>query len=294
MAGDSGGPEIEAELVDPHVSGGGVALQVGIQHHVELLAALRSREAESRELDDTLHGSRAGAAGDRCAELRIEVGVQRSRFQADVLAGERPQRPDVDGRIDVEGDAGRRRRERDRQGRRLHPDLEVLLVGENGGLEQHLQGLSRAEVVDLDVEMLDSQLLCPARRLVDERDLSFAQRRVVDAEEREVGLLLVLRLLFGALGELVLEALQIRRAIGEALDVDRQALHFRRMDLYALAAGEERAQQRHAHFDALEGHERHVLARGRADLDVGHAYAEPGEELRRHAADLHRPSPLLR
>ena len=294
VTGDSRGPHIQLELVDADVAGRRIALQVGVQRDVELLATLRGREPQAREFYGALHRGGARSAGNGRAELRVEIRIQGTCLQAHVLADERSEWPDVDGRIHVQSHAGRRRRQRRWKRSRLHPDLEVLLVRQHRRLEEQDQRSPRAEVIDGQIEMLDRQLLRAARRLVDECDLPVEQRRMVHAQEREIGLLLVLRLRLGVRGQLLLEALQIRRAVAEPLDVHGQPLHLGRTDLHVLARGKDGAQQRHPHFGALQVDQRHLLAGSGPDLHVRDAHSQAGEELGRDASDLHGAAPLLR
>ena len=110
----------------------------------------------------------------------------------------------------------------------------------------------------------------------------------------KIGGLAVLGFLLGFLRKLLLELLQIGGSVREPDYVDRQALRFGGADLDVLSAGEDGAKQGQLHLDTLEVEQRDVLARRRADLDVGDAGAQAGEELRRDGTDLDRPSPLLR
>ena len=65
------------------------------------------------------------------------------------------------GRIYVQPHASRGRRERGRKRRGLHPQLEVLLVREHGGLEHHFERLAGARSSTVGIEVLDGQLFAP-------------------------------------------------------------------------------------------------------------------------------------
>ena len=86
LARDPGGPEVEPQLVDAQVPRDSVALDVRIESHVQLLAAFRSGEPQSGQLDRSFHRGRPAAAGHGRAQLRVEVGVQRPGLEADLLA----------------------------------------------------------------------------------------------------------------------------------------------------------------------------------------------------------------
>ena len=215
-------------------------------------------------------------------------------FGARLLGAEEgPERREVDG-LGLEHQALGHRHERGRQGRRREVHAEVLLVGEHRGAQRHLQGLARAQVLHLHVQVGDGQLALLRAREVHEPQRGVAERRAVHAHAGEI----LGGLLGGGLGglvrgELVLHARHVARAVGQLHVVERQPAHLGVLHLEVLALGRQRGPERHAHPQPLHLHERRGLALARAHHHVLHLDAHRRQQPRGQVSDLHRPAQLL-
>src|SRR5712692_10059591 len=156
-------------------------------------------------------------------------------------------------------------------------------------------------MVERDLEVADFKVLLLARRaafrlrLIDEPDPSLAESEMIEPEAREIRRLLALALirrLFPGriLGELGLQAFEVRRSIRKADDIDGQPLDLSGTDFNLLPPRPHRLEQGGFDLGSLQRQQGHLLSRARPDLHRRKPNRQAGEELGGDVANAYRPA----
>src|SRR5713101_5495421 len=153
-------------------------------------------------------------------------------------------------------------------------------------------------MIERDLEVADFKVLLLARRapfplrLIDEPDLSLAESEMIEPEAREIRRLLALALirrLFPGriLGELGLQALEVRRSVRKADDIDGQPLDLSRTDFNLLPPRPHRLEQGGFDVGLLQRQQGHLLSSGRPDLHGRKPNPQAGKDLGGDVANLY-------
>src|SRR5262249_11722303 len=283
--------------IDLEVSFVRVGLQSGIQQDVKRSSRFGAGELKGQPAQRAAHLGFALAAGHHGSKLGIEIGLEAAALRPHRFRDVGCQRTYV-GWLYLERELLGGRHQQIGKRRRYQVEREVLFFRQDRSLDQNLQGLADAHVMQSDVQVLDSQLRrAPTflRNLSDEADACVVEIEIADLEAGQIGRLL--RPFFGLalaeLGQPRLQPLKVRGAVGEPNDINGKSVDPNRLHMHLFSSRRQNLEESDPNLELGKNQERIGFTGGRSNLYAGDPYRQTRQDFGGHIPD-DNPAPNLR